>query len=332
MYLMMGANHNFFNTVLTPGGHPATPTNDDWTYSRDPFCGLKSKSNGRFSAPKQRAALKAYAGAYFNAMMMGQKEAKKNLPILIGDVNPPRSSRLTVNDIHETFQMPARNRLDIDRVDSANSARRNDIGGSVRQSRRMRLSVCNHSFREQDSCISANTRLGDRFRQLPHNRYGFGDNILVGNRGTTMLSLNWDAKRSYYETDLKATDIRNFDLLTFRAGLDFTSHPRGQKVRGMRVMLTDVRNNSVTVNIDNAEALYFPPGSERLTSTADNGETDDPILPKSILNTVKVSLNKFRGKGLQMRHIKSVRIILNNNDKGAMFLSDLAFVSLPERL
>jgi|GEM_PF-2849207 len=339
MYLMMGANHNFFNSVLTFGGHPATPRENDWTHNSDPFCGLRSKNNGRFSPAKQRAALKAYAGAYFNTMMMGEEEAEKNLPILTGDVNPPRASRLTKNDIHESFHMPAKNRLDIDRVgtatdliDNGNSVRRNDLGGAVRKSRTMRLSVCNENFEVQDSCISNESVFGERARQLAHNRYAFGSNGLTGSRGSVMLALNWNKKRAYYETDLRRTDARPYDLITFRAGLDFTKHPRGKAVKSMRVTLTDVKDNAVTVDIDNTEALYFPPGSERLTSQDDNGEVDDPILPKSILSTVKVSLKKFKGKGLEMRHLKSMRITLNNNDKGAMFISDLAFVELPDKL
>src|SRR5262249_23186465 len=52
--LVMGGNHNFFNTVWTPGGWPAG-TADDWTdylpsRASDPFCGPSVSGNGRLTA------------------------------------------------------------------------------------------------------------------------------------------------------------------------------------------------------------------------------------------------------------------------------------------
>jgi hypothetical protein len=59
--LVMGANHNYFNTEWTPGVAVA-PANDDWYGDRDEPCGRRHP--GRLTAPEQRAVGAAYvAGA-----------------------------------------------------------------------------------------------------------------------------------------------------------------------------------------------------------------------------------------------------------------------------
>jgi hypothetical protein len=59
--LLMGANHNYFNTQWTPGSSVAFAV-DDWPEESDPVCGTGSTT--RLSAAGQRAAATAYvAGA-----------------------------------------------------------------------------------------------------------------------------------------------------------------------------------------------------------------------------------------------------------------------------
>ncbi|WP_345463143.1 hypothetical protein [Nocardioides marinquilinus] len=59
--LVMGANHNFFNTEWTPG-IAAAPSSDDWGGGAGQVCGRRHP--GRLSAAEQRAVGKAYvAGA-----------------------------------------------------------------------------------------------------------------------------------------------------------------------------------------------------------------------------------------------------------------------------
>ena len=48
---VMGANHNFFNTVWTPGGYPLS-TSDDWgTASTDSVCGSQARMRSRIAKP-----------------------------------------------------------------------------------------------------------------------------------------------------------------------------------------------------------------------------------------------------------------------------------------
>ena len=59
---MLGANHNYFNTVWTPGSYIAGGV-DDWSYigGADAQCGPASAK--RFDTTKQKAAYNAYAAA-----------------------------------------------------------------------------------------------------------------------------------------------------------------------------------------------------------------------------------------------------------------------------
>ena len=58
--LVMGANHNFFNTEWTPGVSTA-PSFDDWGNPADPVCGTKAAQ--RLTGGGQRAVARAYIGA-----------------------------------------------------------------------------------------------------------------------------------------------------------------------------------------------------------------------------------------------------------------------------
>ncbi len=60
--LVMGANHNFFNSEWTPGVSQA-PSNDDWGVDDDPVCG--SSSPQRLTAAEQRAVGAAYVSGFF---------------------------------------------------------------------------------------------------------------------------------------------------------------------------------------------------------------------------------------------------------------------------
>ena len=62
---VMGANHNFFNTVWTPGKY-AYSTSDDWgASSTDSVCGPASATNIRLSADDQYNVGTAYMTAWF---------------------------------------------------------------------------------------------------------------------------------------------------------------------------------------------------------------------------------------------------------------------------
>lgn len=65
--LLLGANHNFFNTEWTPGRSVA-PSFDDWFDPTDPVCGRRA-SPTRLSAAEQRRAAKTLVAAGVHAFL-----------------------------------------------------------------------------------------------------------------------------------------------------------------------------------------------------------------------------------------------------------------------
>jgi dienelactone hydrolase len=74
--LMMGANHNFFNTEWTPG-LAAAPAVDDWFDDANRFCGAPAAA--RLSAAEQRAAALTYTTAAVEATLGGSRDAVRLL-------------------------------------------------------------------------------------------------------------------------------------------------------------------------------------------------------------------------------------------------------------
>jgi hypothetical protein len=72
--LLLGANHNFFNTEWTPG-LSAAPSMDDWPDRTDPVCGRKV-SQTRLTAAEQRRAATTFVAAGVHAFVdEGAEEA-----------------------------------------------------------------------------------------------------------------------------------------------------------------------------------------------------------------------------------------------------------------
>lgn len=65
--LLLGANHNYFNTEWTPGA-AAAPSLDDWWDPRDPLCGRKVSAT-RLTAQEQRRAAKRLVAAGVHAFV-----------------------------------------------------------------------------------------------------------------------------------------------------------------------------------------------------------------------------------------------------------------------
>jgi hypothetical protein len=74
--LLLGANHNYFNTEWTPGS-AAAPAEDDWFAEGDRVCGPQAAS--RLSAREQRAAGAAYVAAAARAYLSGSTSAVRLL-------------------------------------------------------------------------------------------------------------------------------------------------------------------------------------------------------------------------------------------------------------
>jgi hypothetical protein len=74
--LLLGANHNFFNTEWTPGS-AAAPAEDDWFDQGDGACGRHAPS--RLTAAQQRAVATAYVAAAAKAYLSASSSAVRLL-------------------------------------------------------------------------------------------------------------------------------------------------------------------------------------------------------------------------------------------------------------
>lgn len=124
--LVMGANHNFFNTVWTPSEFgPGRGTSDDWRASSDPQCGVSQPT--RLSEAEQRGTLLAYLTAFFRTYLGGESQF---LPLLRGDQAPPPSAM--TDDIFLTFHpVDDDSRLEINHFAADPDRTMNELGGTV---------------------------------------------------------------------------------------------------------------------------------------------------------------------------------------------------------
>ncbi|MEV8268547.1 hypothetical protein [Microbacterium sp. NPDC076911] len=112
--LIMGTNHNYFNTIWTPDLYPYA-TSDDWrSYDReqtDATCG-STVSETRLDAAEQYAVGNAYMAAFFRLTLGGADEF---LPMFDGTDAKPAD--LDFADIRVSATQPASTRFDIDNFD-----------------------------------------------------------------------------------------------------------------------------------------------------------------------------------------------------------------------
>ncbi|GAA0612120.1 hypothetical protein HPO96_22555 [Kribbella sandramycini] len=184
--LIMGANHNFFNTEWTPGRSVA-PSQDDWTATGDP-CGKGSKQ--RLSAVEQEAAGRAYIAGFFRLELGGERAL---LPLLDGSGARARSAGRAVVSV--VAQSP--DRYDVARMDTASGV----LSGAVR--RRLCAQDC----------------VRDGYGRTPHWAVIPPTETAPTTRVT---SLSWTGKDGRLRFDLPAgrRDVRRYSTLSLRVATE----------------------------------------------------------------------------------------------------------------
>ncbi len=304
---IMGGNHNFYNTIWTPGGWPAG-TADDWLAfvpggSSDPHCGTV-KGNQRLTPEQQRGTLRAYMTGFFRLYIGGETAFA---PIFKGDVPPPPSAMTT--QIFSTYHAPdlPAARRDVNRLLNAANLATNTLGGAVTQTGLTPYNLCGGEIPQPRHCLA-----GQPNSRQPHTTPSFHSS----QRGLSQLRLGWDDITATYLNDLPAStgDVSGFAAIQFRAGLNFTDtrNPVGMP-RDFSVTLTDGAGNSATSLVSaSSGALFFPPG----------GPAVIPV-PKVFLNGIRLPLSLF--SGVDLTSIQSVRFNFDQQLSGALLLSDIAF-------
>ena len=143
--MVLGANHNFFNTEWTPGIAQA-PANDDW-FGRGGICGRTSPT--RLSAADQRDVGVAYVAG---AARLFAQDAQEYLPLFDGSVVHPPS--IGASDVRSHA------------IGGGRELRRPAVDTGLSLASGAETSFCQGVI--SDGSISACGRDGNLFGQVPH--------------------------------------------------------------------------------------------------------------------------------------------------------------------
>lgn len=299
---MLGANHNYFNTVWTPGAYVAGAS-DDWWIGSYTHCNATAPGNKRFTPAQQTAAFAAYAAAFFRTYL--EHDARFTPILETEDLLPPASTGVDSSSIFVSYHPPAHKRRDINRTDSLSKADINDLGGTVTSAGLSTAAICGAGF----SVPVCSPFLSDM--QMPH--AGF-----FSSPGLGSMNLFWERMTDYYENEIPPAyqDVSHYKNLQFRVAIDFaTVHP-SSVLPDFTVELIDAagltssRQASAHTNV-----LVYPPGW--------TGVLMYDVLPRMMSHTVKIPLSAF--KGINQKAVRKLRIRFNDPSTGAVMLSELCF-------
>ncbi|HEY0169464.1 MAG TPA: hypothetical protein VGB98_00305 [Pyrinomonadaceae bacterium] len=307
---VMGGNHNYFNTVWTPGMFPAG-TADDWGYTtgggNDAQCGTVA-GNHRLTSAQQRGVGLTYISATMRAYAGAESQF---LPYLTGEAAPPPSA--LTNEIHVSYHAPdtAATRRDVNRLLTSTNLTTNTLGGATTQAGVTPHDLCGGASPQPQHCLPS-TQATTR---QPHTTVSARATTV---RGLSQLRTGWSAITAAYANDLPlgARDVSGFRWLTFRVGVNFadTRNPSGIG-QNFTVVLTDGAGATSSVTVASyADVLFYPPGSV------------GPV-PKILLNTARLPVSAF--SGVNLSDIRTVRFKFDQSPSGALLISDVAFASPP---
>ncbi|MBC8070097.1 MAG: hypothetical protein IAG13_17310 [Deltaproteobacteria bacterium] len=308
VFEMAGSNHNFYNTVWSPGSFPDGGSVDDFLYvelttgQSDPNCGVGASP--RLGEAEQQQSFVAYANAFFRTHLGGETE---HVPMLRGDVDPPAgAAAAAVRVSYMPADLPGE-RLVVNRIAELGSLVGNDLGALVEGDALATYELCgigpDGGVEDFSHCVAdPGTFMGDPFEgREPHVP------------GLAQLRLGFAGEARWTNALPEGTDVSSFVALQFRAAFDFEG-PVGDSVT-FSVALTDRDGTRASVGPRTwSEALDAPPGALY------------PVVPKLLLHGVRIPLAAFVAaeSELDLTDVASIELVFDGG-AGAILLSDLAF-------
>src|SRR5215204_1382055 len=306
--LVMGANHNFYNTIWSPSS-PFPGAANDWLAfvpggHSDSQCG-SGPGNQRLTEAQQRGTGLAYMTAFFRAYVGGESQF---IPLLTGDAPPPASAQ--TNNLFVSYHAPANVRLDVNRLLSDPNLTTNTLGGAATQTALSPYELCGGDAPQPQRCIAdANNA------QQPHTTPSARSPL----RGLSQLKTGWNDLTGNYRNNIPAAlgNVSGYQAVQFRVSVNFADVRNfAGLAQDFRVVLTDASGSSASVRVsDVSGALFFPPGEVL-------------AVPKIVLNTVRVPLSAFNGVNLNA--VRSVQFTFNERLQGGVLITDVAFASAPQ--
>ena len=307
--LVMGANHNFYNTIWSPDSSSFPGATNDWLAfipggHSDSQCG-SVPGNQRLTEAQQRGTGLAYMTAFFRAYVGGESQF---IPILTGDAPPPASAQ--TNNLFVSYHAPASLRLDVNRLLSDTNLTTNTLGGAVTATALSPYELCGGPAPQPQRCIPEALNA-----QQPHTTPSARSPL----RGLSQLKTGWNDTTGNYRNNIPAAlgNVSDFQAVQFRVSVNFADVRNfAGLAQDFRVVLTDAAGHSSSVRVsDVSGALYFPPGEVL-------------AVPKIVLNTVRVPLSAFNGVNLNA--VRSVQFAFNERFQGGVLITDVAFASSPQ--
>ncbi|MEU0970989.1 hypothetical protein ABZ357_38355 [Streptomyces sp. NPDC005917] len=296
--LVMGADHNFFNTEWTPGVSVA-PSSDDWSNQDDPTCGTNSATSIRLTHDQQYQTGVALISGFFQLVIGGHNEFK---PLFDGTEG--KSTSVGTATIYTETQTSNSDRLDIAPLTgpSSNVSFSGSAGGQYCASVGTRTPISG-----LPGCT--NSTYTSRFPSWTPANY-------AGNvPATPLLHMAWTEPTG--TTDPGAVkigvpagqrDVSRYDALTFRAATDDLSGDTD-----LTTTVVDGAGRSSSVQVSRlSDALDTLPG------------TNTTLLPKTWLRTVRWPVSQM--KGVNLHDIRQV-VLTTPSTSGGAFLSDVSFAS-----
>ncbi|HET9710252.1 MAG TPA: hypothetical protein VFP64_00160, partial [Pyrinomonadaceae bacterium] len=307
--LVMGANHNFYNTIWSPSSPFPGATNDWLAFvpggHSDSQCGTVP-GNQRLSEAQQRGTGLAYMSAFFRAYVGGENQF---IPILTGDAPPPPSAQ--TSNLFVSYHAPddPALRLDVNRLLNDTNLTINTLGAAVTQTGLTPYELCGGEAPQPQRCLPDQPNA-----RQPHTT----PSARSPKRGLSQLKTGWNNLTGNYNNQLPAPlgNVSGFQAIQFRVSVNFAdARNLADLAQDFRVKLTDASGSSTSVRVsDVSSALFFPPGKV------------GPV-PKVVLNTVRVPLSAFGGVNLNA--VRSVQFTFDERLQGAILVTDVAFASAP---
>lgn len=288
--LVMGADHNYFNTLWTD------LYGDDWDAyvdPADPTCGTTPAGNIRITADEQQEVGLAYTAAFFR-MTLG----KESIFLPMFQTNAGSAVQVGAATVLQASQSPAAQRLDVAPLQAAAA----NVGFTGAVTGQYCASMAGRSPQSGlPSCTDSTfTARYPAFTPVTHTT-----NVPA----SPMLHLTWTGSGAVTAT-LPSTkyDVSKYGALTLRAALDGTSTAADLT---LTVVDGSGREQSTTVSALSGALSPLPAGNQDL-------------LPKTWLRTVRWPVSQLTK--VNTRDIRQIRVS-TATATGGVLLSDLGFTT-----
>ncbi len=322
LFTVMGANHNFYNTIWDPAyGVPGAA--DDWGGTPggavDPFASPTIARNHRLDSLHQQATGTAYMSSFFRTYITNGSSVggeAQFLPFMKGDVAPPPSALTT--ELFETYHAPdlPSARRSISQFLTSTELTTNVLGGSISAIGLTPYTLAGGDpYNITGAAYVGPPTLGQfALPGQPAARQPGNTPSLYATQvgGLKQLEFGWSRLgASLLDTiPAPASNFSPYSVLTFRAALNFTDYRNYMPSADFSVVLTDRAGKTASTPVSSwSKALAYPPG--RVTR-----------LPKVEMSGVRIPLSAF--KGVDLGNIASVKFVFDRQPMGAILMTDLA--------